>query len=74
MSFRRRSNDDADSVERNGFPSRCSLTRRGRVDIYTARSGGSDVVNVTDTPDFEDLADWGTHGRRCTGPWLRATS
>jgi hypothetical protein len=31
------------------------------IDIYTARSDGSDVVNVTDTPDFEDLADWGTH-------------
>jgi Tol biopolymer transport system component len=37
------------------------LDTTGQVDIYTARSNGSDVVNVTDTPDFEDLADWGTH-------------
>jgi Tol biopolymer transport system component len=32
-----------------------------QVDIYTAGSDGTDLVNVTDTPDFEDLADWGSH-------------
>ena len=37
------------------------LDSTAQVDIYTARSDGSDVVNVTNTPDFEDLADWGTH-------------
>ena len=37
------------------------LDTTGQVDIYTARSDGSDIVNVTDTSDFEDLADWGTH-------------
>jgi Tol biopolymer transport system component len=37
------------------------LDTTGQVDIYTARSDGRDVVNVTDTPDFEDLADWGPH-------------
>ncbi len=37
------------------------LRATGQWDIYTARSDGSDLVNVTDTSDFEDLADWGTH-------------
>jgi Tol biopolymer transport system component len=32
----------------------------GHVDIYTATLDGKDVVQVTDTPDFEDFADWGT--------------
>ena len=36
------------------------LEKTGQVDIYTASSDGSDVVKVTDTPDFEDLADWGS--------------
>jgi Tol biopolymer transport system component len=30
-----------------------------QVDIYTARPDGSQVAQVTDTSDFEDLADWG---------------
>src|SRR5262249_4013058 len=29
-------------------------------DIYTARSDGSDIHRVTNTPDFEDSADWGS--------------
>lgn len=33
----------------------------GQEDIYTANADGSDVRNVTDTPDFEDGPDWGTH-------------
>jgi WD40-like Beta Propeller Repeat len=37
------------------------LRETGQVDIYTARSDGRDLVNVTDTPDFEDFADWGPH-------------
>jgi Tol biopolymer transport system component len=37
------------------------LRTTGQVDIYTARSGGSHVDQVTDTPDFEDFADWGPH-------------
>ena len=37
------------------------LDKTGQVDIYTARSDGTDLVNVTDTPDFEDFADWGPH-------------
>jgi hypothetical protein len=38
-----------------------SLFRRatGQVDIYTARADGRQVTLVTDTSDFEDLADWG---------------
>jgi Tol biopolymer transport system component len=31
----------------------------GQEDIYTARADGSDVVQVTDTPDFENGPDWG---------------
>jgi Tol biopolymer transport system component len=37
------------------------LRKTGHVDIYTAASDGRDLVNVTDTPDFEDFADWGPH-------------
>ena len=31
----------------------------GQEDLYTARADGRQVAQVTDTPDFEDLADWG---------------
>jgi Tol biopolymer transport system component len=31
----------------------------GQVDIYTARADGRQVAQVTDTYNFEDLADWG---------------
>jgi Tol biopolymer transport system component len=37
------------------------LERIGQEDIYTANSDGSNLRMVTDTPDFEDLADWGAH-------------
>jgi Tol biopolymer transport system component len=37
------------------------LDKTGREDIYTARSDGTDLVNVTNTPDFEDSANWGVH-------------
>ncbi len=37
------------------------LQKTGQVDIYTATSDGKDLVNVTDTPEFEDFADWGPH-------------
>jgi Tol biopolymer transport system component len=37
------------------------LRKAGRVDIYTAGSDGRGLVKVTDTPDFEDFADWGPH-------------
>jgi Tol biopolymer transport system component len=33
----------------------------GQEDIYTANADGSDVKQVTDTPDFENGPDWGTH-------------
>lgn len=33
----------------------------GQEDIYTANADGSDVRQVTDTPDFENGPDWGTH-------------
>jgi len=32
-----------------------------QVDLYTARSDGSDVTKVADAPNFEDNADWGPH-------------
>jgi hypothetical protein len=35
------------------------LRATGQVDIYTARADGRQVALVTDTSDFEDLADWG---------------
>jgi TolB protein len=37
------------------------LRKTGQVDIYTARSDGTHLAQVTNTPDFEDLADWGSH-------------
>jgi Tol biopolymer transport system component len=37
------------------------LDTAGQEDIYTAGSDGSDLVQVTDTADFEDSADWGPH-------------
>ena len=33
----------------------------GQEDIYTANPDGSGVIQVTDTPDFENGPDWGTH-------------
>jgi hypothetical protein len=39
------------------------LRATSQADIYTARSDGTHVAQVTNTPDFEDFADWGTH------PW-----
>ncbi|MDP9299819.1 MAG: hypothetical protein M3P43_02835, partial [Actinomycetota bacterium] len=33
----------------------------GQEDVYTAKADGSDVIRVTDTPDFENGPDWGTH-------------
>jgi len=35
------------------------LWTTGQVDLYTARADGRQVARVTDTSDFEDLADWG---------------
>ena len=35
------------------------LRTTGQVDIYTVRADGRQVAQVTDTSDFEDLADWG---------------
>jgi hypothetical protein len=35
----------------------------GPVDIYTARSDGTHLVQVTDAREFETFADWGTHRR-----------
>jgi Tol biopolymer transport system component len=33
----------------------------GQEDLYTANADGSNVKQVTDTPDFEIGPDWGTH-------------
>jgi Tol biopolymer transport system component len=33
----------------------------GGEDIYTAKPDGSDLFQVTNTPDFENGPDWGTH-------------
>jgi Tol biopolymer transport system component len=33
----------------------------GRVDIYTARSDGTHLVQITDTRVFETFSDWGPH-------------
>src|SRR6266496_6075313 len=33
----------------------------GQEDIYTANADGSNVKQVTDTPEFENGPDWGTH-------------
>jgi len=37
------------------------LLSPGQEDIYTARRDGTDVRRVTDTPESEDRANWGTH-------------
>jgi Tol biopolymer transport system component len=37
------------------------MSINGQEDIYTANADGSDVRQVTDTPDFENGPDWGTH-------------
>jgi Tol biopolymer transport system component len=37
------------------------LGNTGQEDIYTARADGSQVAQVTDTPGFEHLPDWGPH-------------
>jgi len=37
------------------------LDQTGQEDIYTTRSDGTDLINVTDTADFEDSADWRPH-------------
>jgi Tol biopolymer transport system component len=33
----------------------------GQEDLYTANADGSNVKQITDTPDFENGPDWGTH-------------
>jgi hypothetical protein len=33
----------------------------GQEDLYTANADGSNVRQITDTPDFEIGPDWGTH-------------
>ena len=33
----------------------------GRVDVYTARSDGTHLVQITDTRVFETFSDWGPH-------------
>ena len=37
------------------------MSINGQEDIYTANADGSNVKQVTDTPDFENGPDWGTH-------------
>jgi hypothetical protein len=37
------------------------LSTTGQVDIFTARANGTDLVQVTDTPDDDEFADWGPH-------------
>jgi Tol biopolymer transport system component len=37
------------------------MSIEGQEDIYTARADGSGVRQVTNTPDFENGPDWGTH-------------
>ena len=37
------------------------LQKNGQFDIYTVRSDGSQLVQVTNTPDVEGVPDWGTH-------------
>lgn len=37
------------------------LATKGQVDIYTARADGTHLVQVTNTPETEEFADWGTH-------------
>lgn len=33
----------------------------GQEDIYTANADGSDLVQVTNTPEAENGPDWGRH-------------
>jgi Tol biopolymer transport system component len=37
------------------------MSINGQEDVYTAKADGSDLIQVTDTPDFENGPDWGTH-------------
>ena len=37
------------------------LASTGQEDIFTARADGTDLRQVTNTPDREEFADWGTH-------------
>ena len=37
------------------------LRKAQRCDVYTMRPDGSHVQQVTDTPEFEEFSDWGTH-------------
>jgi dipeptidyl aminopeptidase/acylaminoacyl peptidase len=37
------------------------LATKGQVDVYTARADGTHLVQVTNTPEFEEAADWGPH-------------
>ena len=36
------------------------LGNTGRFDIYAANADGSGLARLTDTPEFEDFADWGS--------------
>jgi Tol biopolymer transport system component len=36
-----------------------AMSKDGQEDLYTARADGSDVVQITDTPDFGNGPDWG---------------
>jgi Tol biopolymer transport system component len=37
------------------------MSINGQEDIYTANADGSDVQQITNTPDFENGPDWGPH-------------
>jgi Tol biopolymer transport system component len=37
------------------------LSTTGQVDIFTAGANGTDLVQVTDTADDDEFADWGPH-------------
>jgi Tol biopolymer transport system component len=37
------------------------LSSTNQHDIFTARADGTDLRQVTNTPDEEEFADWGTH-------------
>ena len=37
------------------------MSTGGPEDIYTSNRDGTNLIQVTDTPDFEPFADWG-HG------------
>jgi Tol biopolymer transport system component len=43
----------------NGTKIVFSMSLDGQEDVYTANRDGSDVTQVTATPDFEPFADWG---------------